>query len=132
MTLTARKKSLPLEDDSFLPNVRRIAELAATKKAQHIVARDVRGLTLIADSFVICSATSEPQLKAVFSTVVDGMKEVGVRPLRTEGTFQGGWMLIDYGTVIFHLFRPAAREFYDLDGLWGDAKPIPLDLDESN
>jgi len=111
-----------------LIHTRRIAHLAASKKAIDIAAFDVRGLTLVADSFVLCSANSEPQFKAIFNAVCDGMKETGVRPLRTEGTFQGGWMLIDYGVIIFHVFRKASREFYDLDGLWADAKPIPLEL----
>ncbi len=127
MALLARKKAAT--EETFLANTLRIAELAASKKALDLAACDVRGLTLIADSFVICSAGSEPQLKAIFSAVRDGMKEIGVAPLRTEGDFQGGWMLIDYGAVIFHVFRQAAREFYDLDGLWADAKPIALGLD---
>jgi ribosome-associated protein len=117
------------QDDIFLIHTRRIADLAASKKAVNLVAVDVRGLTLIADSFVMCSANSEPQLKAIFNTVHDGMKEAGLRPLRTEGSFQGGWMLIDFGSILFHVFRQTAREFYDLDGLWADAKPIPLELD---
>lgn len=126
----AVRKILAEQDETFLIHTRRIADLAASKKAIDIAAFDVRGLTLIADSFVLCSANSEPQFKAIFNAVCDGMKEAGVRPLRTEGTFQGGWMLIDYGAIIFHVFRKTSREFYDLDGLWADAKPIALELDE--
>ncbi len=128
MALAVRKITVE-QDDIFLIHTRRIADLAASKKAVNLVAVDVRGLTLIADSFVMCSANSEPQLKAIFNTVHDGMKEAGLRPLRTEGSFQGGWMLIDFGSILFHVFRQTAREFYDLDGLWADAKPIPLELD---
>lgn len=128
MALAVRKITVE-QDEVFLIHTRRIADLAASKKAVNLVAFDVRGLTLIADSFVLCSANSEPQLKAIFSTVHDGMKESGLRPLRTEGSFQGGWMLIDFGSILFHVFRQTAREFYDLDGLWADAKPIALELD---
>ena len=128
MALAARKH-VPTSDTSFLANARRIAALAASKKASRIVAFDVRGLTLIADAFVICTASSEPQVKAVANAVKDGMKEIGVAPLCLEGTFQGGWLLLDYGEILFHVFRPEAREFYDLDGMWGDAPAIDLDLE---
>jgi ribosome-associated protein len=97
-----------------------------------MVAYDVRGLTLMADSFFICTANSEPQLKALFNTIKEGMKEVGVAPLHTEGVFQGGWLLIDFSEVIVHIFREEAREFYDLDGMWADAKRIPLDVDDKS
>ena len=122
------KKSSPPEPD-FIPKTRKIAALAAEIKAIDIRAYDIRGLTLIADSFVICSASSEPQLKAIFNSVKEGMKEVGVAPLHSEGRARGGWLVIDYGNVIFHLFREEARTFYDLDGLWADAPPIKLELD---
>jgi len=123
------KKGKQESEQDFITHTLRIAELAAQVKAHDIRAYDVRELTVVADVFVICSATSEPQLRALFNTIRDGMKEVGVGPLHTEGTFTGGWMVIDYGTVILHLFRKEAREFYDLDGLWGDAPQVNLDLD---
>ncbi len=110
-------------------NTFRIAEIAADGKAQAIKAYDVRGLTVIADDFVMCTATSEPQCKAVFNAVKDGMKEIGIAPLHAEGTPQNEWLVLDYGDVIFHIFREQARDFYDLDGLWGDAPQIELDLE---
>ncbi|MBI5092008.1 MAG: ribosome silencing factor [Candidatus Hydrogenedentes bacterium] len=106
-----------------------IAELAADHKAKDLKAYDVRGLTVIADTFVLCTATSEPQLKAIVGAVRDGMKEVGVPPLYVEGALSGGWMLMDYGDVILHVFREDARDFYDLDGLWADAPEIALGID---
>lgn len=128
MARLLKKKKSPT-DESFLPTTHKIAELAAEKKAKDIKAYDVRGLTLVADTFVLCTATSEPQLKAVLNAVKDGMKAIGVAPLRTEGAFSDGWVLLDYGSVIVHVFREKSREFYDLDGLWGDAPEVPLDLD---
>ena len=125
MALIKRKVST-LDDQSYVPNALRIAELASDKKAKNIKIFDVQGLTLIADAFVICTATSEPQLKAVFNSVKDGMTEIGVKPLRSEGAFHGGWLLLDFGDVLVHIFREEAREFYDLDGMWGDAKLIPF------
>lgn len=129
MALVKRKKNTPegADSESFLPNALRIAALCSDKKAKDIKLYDVRGLTLIADVFVICTATSEPQLKAVFNNVDEGMREIGLRPLRSEGGFQGGWVLLDFGDVIVHIFREEARTFYDLDGMWADAKEIPFD-----
>jgi ribosome-associated protein len=112
----------------FLIRTRRIGESAAERKAIDIRAYDVRGLTVIADAFVLCSAASEPQLRAIFNGVREGMKETGAAPLRSEGEFKGGWLVIDYGDVIVHIFRQEAREFYDLDGLWADAPQVELNL----
>jgi len=126
---TLKKKRADIEDTAFLANTRKIASLVADKKARDIRAYDVRGLTLMADAFVMCTATSEPQMKAVYNAVREGMKDIGIAPLNTEGAFSGGWLLLDYGAIIFHVFREAAREFYDLDGLWADADEIALDLD---
>jgi len=122
------KKSAPTQPD-FLPNALRMCALAAEYKAIDIRAYDVRGLTLIADSFIICAASSEPHFKAIYNGVKEGMKAVGVAPLYTEGTLRGNWRVLDYGDIIFHIFREQAREFYDLDGLWGDAPEIDLNLD---
>ncbi len=130
MAALARKNS-PEADESFLPTTLRMASLAADKKARELLAYDVRGLTLVADAFLMCTVTSEPQMRAVFNAVKAGMKEAGIAPLHSEGTHQGGWLLMDYGAVILHIFRPKAREFYDLDGLWADAPTIPLDLDDN-
>ena len=126
--LVARQKTA---DDDFIPNTLRIAALAEERHATNIRGYDVRGLTVIADSFVICSVRSEPQLKAVISAVKEGMKEIGVAPLHLEGQNTSGWVLLDFGDIVFHVFREEARSFYDLDGMWADAPDIPLDLDES-
>lgn len=115
------------ETETLYRKVRLLAGFAAEKKAVDIRAYDIRGLSLVADALVLCTATSEPQVKAVFHAVESGMEKEGISPLRTEGSFSGGWLLMDYGTVIFHLFREQARKYYDLDGFWGDAKEIPLE-----
>lgn len=126
-----RKQAVLEADDGYIANTIRIAELASDKKARDIKAYNVKGLTLIADAFVICTATSEPQMKAVAASVRQGMKDIGISPLNSEGSHKGGWVLIDFGDVIVHIFREEPREFYDLDGLWGDAPEIHLDLDEA-
>lgn len=124
------KKKTDAEDKPYLANARRIAALAADKKAENIRAYDVQGETAVADCFVMITVTSEPQMKAVLNNVRDGMREVGVKPMRTEGDFHGGWVLIDYNDIIVHVFRKEAREFYDLDGVWADAPAVDLDLEE--
>ncbi len=106
-----------------------MASLAAKHKAIDIKAIDVHTLTVVADAFVICSAASEPQMRAVSNEVREGMREIGLGPLHSEGSYDGNWLVIDYGSVIFHLFRKEARDFYDLEDLWGDATPIALDVE---
>jgi ribosome-associated protein len=118
----------PAED--YRANARRIAHLASDIKAEEIAGYDVAGLTVIADAFIICTARSEPQMKAISRNIRDGMKEVGCSPLYAEGGFKDSWMVLDYGTIIVHVFRGEAREFYDLDGLWADSPRLDLGLDE--
>ena len=125
--LVRKKKSAP--DDDVLPKTLRSAHLASEHKAADIRAYNVAGLTIVADSFVVCSAASEPQLKAICNNVAVGMKEVGVKAGHTEGNHASGWVVMDFGAVVLHVFRDEAREFYDLDGLWADAPLIELDLD---
>lgn len=119
------RKSEPLEPDIH-PNVFQIADLLDAHKGTEIRAYDVRGLTLVADTFIVCSASSPPQLKALVNSVKDGMKESGVAPRAVEGEGEVSWIVMDYGSILVHLFREEAREFYDLDGLWGDAPQIDL------
>jgi len=107
-----------------------IARIASEKKAKDIRAYNLEGLTLLADSFILCTVMSEPQQKAVFNAVYEGLKEKGMVPLSTEGSFQDNWMVMDYGSVVFHIFKQKARDYYDLDGMWGDAPKIELKLKE--
>ena len=122
-------KKLPATESDFLPNLLLIAEIASQYKAINIKAYDVRGLTLVTDCFLMCSAASDRQLKAIFNGIREGMKDAGVKPVTTEGDFDGSWLLLDFGDTIVHIFREEAREFYDLDGLWGDATPVELNLE---
>jgi ribosome-associated protein len=119
------------EELESLPNARRIANIAAGYKAKNIKGFDVRGLTVLTDCILMCTVTSEPQLKAVFNGVREDMKEIGVTPLHAEGEVTSNWLVLDYGTILFHIFREDAYEFYDLEGLWGDAPELDLDLDEA-
>ena len=97
---------------------------ALGKKAESLVVLDVRGLTSIADAFIICSGRSNRQVSAVADHIERFLKKEGIRPLSVEGRKEGHWVLIDYGHVIIHVFYTETRSFYDLEGLWVDAKRI--------
>lgn len=97
---------------------------ALGKKAEGVVVLDMADLTSIADAFIICSGRSNRQVSAIAEHIVRDLKNQGIRPLSVEGKGEGHWVLIDYGHVIIHVFYSETRRFYDLEGLWSDAKRI--------
>ena len=103
-----------------------IVEGMQENKAQDIVILDLRDITTaVADFFVICSGESSTQVDGITSSVVrHARKEIQERPWHTEGKGTSEWVLIDYVTVVAHVFYKTAREFYDLEDLWADAKRI--------
>ena len=95
------------------------------KKAESVVVLDLRGLSSIADAFIICSARSNRQASAIAEHVQRFLlKQHGIKPLSVDGRTEGLWVLMDYGHVIIHIFYEATRHFYDLEGLWIDARRI--------
>ena len=96
------------------------------KKAMHVVALDVRELSSIADVFIICSGRSNRQVSAIAEHIERQLRGCKIKPLSVEGTAEGHWVLMDYGHVIIHVFFDPVREFYDLEGLWSDARRIPI------
>jgi len=106
------------------PSLDLYVEAALGKKATNIVILDVRGITSIADVFIICSGRSNRQVAAIAEFVQRELKKHGIRPLSVEGKKEGHWVLLDYGHVVMHIFYEPVREFYDLEGLWIDAKRI--------
>jgi len=109
-----------------IEKARLIAEAVNEKKAKDIKAFDISGLTLIADVFILCTATSEPQLKAVANAAREKAREAEHAVLRVEGDHRCGWVVVDFGDVLLHVFRQQAREFYDLDRMWADAPELAL------
>ncbi|MBA3016765.1 MAG: ribosome silencing factor [Proteobacteria bacterium] len=97
---------------------------ALNKKVIGLVALDVRGLTSIADYFIICSGLSNRQVGAVAEYIQIDLKKNGIKPLSIEGQQEGHWVVMDYGHVIIHIFYEPIRTLYDLEGLWIDAKRI--------
>jgi ribosome-associated protein len=102
------------------------AEAADSKKSFDIVVLDLRGLTSIADYFVICSAGSTTQVDAIADGIGHSLTQEGRRPSHIEGKPASTWVLMDYGDVVVHIFDEPARTYFSLDRLWGDAAVIPL------
>jgi ribosome-associated protein len=94
------------------------------KKALDLVVLDVRELTSFSDIFIICSGRSNRQVSAIADYVQVNLKKHDIKPLSVEGKKEGHWVLLDYGHVIIHVFYEPVRAFYDLEGLWIDAKRI--------
>ena len=103
---------------------RRIVELAEDKKAADIVLLDLTGLTTVADYFVIASGGSERQLDAIADGVVSGMRDEKIHAFGREGTAASHWVLVDFGSVIVHIFTPPERDYYQLERHWAEAKTI--------
>lgn len=100
-------------------------EFADNKKAEDIVILDVRKISSVTDYFVIASGTSEPHLRAIVEEITGKLRDdTGVRPRAVDGTVHGAWVVLDFFDVIVHIMRQDVRERYDLEGLWGDAKPV--------
>lgn len=102
----------------------RIVEIASDKKGSDIVMLRTAELTTMADFFVICSGRSDRQVQALAGAIVDELREQGIRPLGTEGLSSARWVLLDFGSVIVHVFAPEEREYYGLERLWGQAAQV--------
>lgn len=97
-----------------------------THKAKDIRVLEVRDVTSLADYFVIASTTSTTGVHALVDYVDTDAAKLDVRPIRTEGYQTSLWTLLDYGTVVVHIFLDSTREFYDLERLWQDARQLDL------
>lgn len=101
-------------------------ELAENKKAEDVVVLDVRKVSDVTDYYVIATASSEPQLRAVESEILDTLaRDHHIRAHSTDGTGQTHWIVADFFDVIVHVMRPETRAQYDLEGLWSDAPRVP-------
>jgi ribosome-associated protein len=103
---------------------RTIVELAEDKKAADIVLLDLTGLTTVADYFVIASGGSERQLAAIADGVISGMRDRKIHAFGREGTAASHWVLVDFGSVVVHVFTPPERDYYQLEKAWSEAKTI--------
>jgi ribosome-associated protein len=110
--------------DEFVDALEVYVKAVMGKKAEHLVVLDVREMTSVADAFIICSGRSNRQVQAIAEHIQTDLKKQHKKPLSVEGVTEGHWALLDYGDVIIHIFYEPVRLFYDLEGLWMDARRI--------
>jgi ribosome-associated protein len=103
-------------------DILRVAVQAADeKKAEHIVALNMKGISLVADYFMICHGNSEKQVQAIAREIKEKAEEQGIAVKRLEGFDEAKWVLVDLGDVVVHVFHKDDRAYYNLERLWGDA-----------
>jgi len=110
----------PLLDPSFDLYIK----AASDKKAMNIIALDIRDLASFTNVFIICSGRSNRQVAAIAEHIHVDLKKSNIRPISIEGKKEGHWVLMDYGHIVIHVFYEPIRKFYDLEGLWSDAKRL--------
>ncbi len=101
---------------------KKIAQLTLTKKAHDVVLLDLRKVSDMTDFFVVCSADSDIQVKAIADAVTEGTEQLGIPAWHAEGLTQRQWVLLDYIDIVVHIFHKEVRKFYSIEKLWGDAQ----------
>lgn len=107
--------------------VLRAARAALDKKAVDLVVLDVQGLSSVTDYFLVCSGKSTTHVQTIVDAIQEELKAAGSRPLHVEGVAASGWILLDYGDVLAHVFLEDTRMYYALERLWGDAPALALE-----
>ena len=116
-----RREQNAAADARLLTQLKKSVDALLDRKADKLVVLNLTELTAMSDYFVIATATSDRQAQALADAVVEAMRSEGRRPNSMEGYPSASWILLDYGDVVFHVFHDAARRFYGLERLWGDA-----------
>ena len=109
------------------PVLERATTLAADRKGVDMLVMDLRGISNATDFFLLVSGTSDMHARSIAEHIIEELKKEDVRPSHVEGLRTGRWVLIDYIDFVVHVFHPAAREFYQLERLWGDAPAQALE-----
>ena len=107
-----------------LPHAMLAVSTALEKKAEDVVLLDISSVSIMADFFMICTVRTDTHARAVRDAVTQALQSVGLNLRRREGSDASGWVLLDWGDVVVHIFGPSEREFYSLEKLWGDARVI--------
>jgi ribosome-associated protein len=107
--------------------VRLAAEAALDKRAQDLVVLDLQGMSTLADFFLVCTGRSATQIDTIGDAVQAALRAEGIRVRHREGTAESGWLLLDYGDVVVHVFGEDTRQFYSLERLWGDAPVLSVE-----
>jgi ribosome-associated protein len=103
-----------------------MARAALNAKAEDMVILDLRKLSYSFDFFLLCSASSDRRIETVADHILEALSQADLKPAHREGRPDGGWLLLDFGPVVAHVFSPEAREFYKLERLWADAPQVRL------
>ncbi len=98
-----------------------VVDVITDKKGEDVVMLDIRPVSLIADYFVLATGESERQIKAILDGIGDRLRAEHIHPLHVEGTPSSGWMVLDYGSVVVHVFASEERAYYKLEELWKNA-----------
>ena len=106
---------------------RRAAQACLDNKATDVVVLDLKGVSDVADFFVIASGTSDTHVRSTADKVVEELEKAGARVHHAEGQTQGRWVLLDFVDIVVHVFHPTLRQFYQLERLWGDAEVLQVD-----
>lgn len=107
--------------------MKKTVRAADGRKAQDISVLKIDELTTLCDYFVICSGTSTPHVNAIYEEIDEKLSEEGIFPASKQGVGNPGWVLLDYGDVIVHIFNNESREFYSIERLWSDAEQINVE-----
>jgi ribosome-associated protein len=119
-----------LAGDVIDEKVRKIVDLILSKKARDIVVIDLQNFEHIADFFIICTADSSTHRKAIIDEIEEKADKIGISILFSDFNPQSPWNIVDTGDIVLHIFEDEARKFYDIEGLWIDAKQIKIKENE--
>lgn len=106
--------------------IRAAADAARDKLGQDVIAFDVSDQLALTDAFLICTATNQPQVKAIQDAIEERLLPMGAKPVRREGVREGHWVLLDFGDIVVHLMHSEDRVYYALERLWSDCPTIEL------
>jgi len=110
--------------DSLRPEIRLAVEAAQDKQAENITVLNLAGAGAFAEYFLLCSGRSQPQIMAIAGAVEERLDRAGMHVVHREGKSNAEWVLLDYGSLVVHVFSERAREYYDLERLWRNAERI--------
>lgn len=122
----AREK-LKQEESGRPAEVKVAVEAALERNAREAALLDLRGVSDATDWFLIASGDSDTHARAIAENIIDRMREAGIRPTGVEGKASANWILLDYITLVVHIFLPRVRDYYDLERLWGDAPSLAVE-----
>lgn len=121
------RESVKQEEGTRPAEVAVAMEAALERNARDAALLDLRGLSDVTDWFLIANGDSDTHTRAIADNIIDRMREAGFRPAGVEGKASASWILLDYITLVVHVFLPRVRDYYDLERLWGDAPALAVE-----